>query len=314
MRGISFPSPKTESLRVTGDPDSASCCCADNTAANSGSGRLRTDNRIVETACTTAGSCSAGATVQSCGSNPLGTTVTVALVRARSGAAAASLTAFRAIRRATSGVLHGVSQAGSRNAAGRQCTVTVTGKPIFRATRTPAAANGDPTPAWTCTTSKLPRRSAFSIGRDGSGLLAISAGIGIPIAVHGHREFPRAHPAGQRRGGDHLRLQADLLLPPGQVVDLHLNTAQPGDEAVGDVRNPHHPTRLTDARLCCRGPTRSEPCDMLARCRTRSSSSTPIPTTRLCSPPGPWRSSRRRVIGWCWSSRRRARPAWPPAS
>ena len=54
----------------------------------------------------------------------------------------------------------------------------------------------------------------------------------------------------------------------------------------------------------------TEPCDMLARCRTRSSSSTPIPTTRRCSPPGRWRSSQRRVTGWCWWSRRPARRAW----
>jgi hypothetical protein len=78
------------------------------------------------------------------------------------------------------GVAHGVSQAGRRNAAGRQCTVTVTGNPSFRPTRTPAAANGDPTPACTCRMSKRPRRKAFSIGRDGIGLLAISAGSGIP--------------------------------------------------------------------------------------------------------------------------------------
>ena len=69
---------------------------------------------------------------------------------------------------------------GNRKVGGRQCTVTATGRPSFRPTRTPAAANGDPTPAWTCTRSKLPRRSAFSIGREGIGLLAISAGIGIP--------------------------------------------------------------------------------------------------------------------------------------
>ena len=88
------------------------------------------------TACTTAGSWSLGSTAQSFGSNPLGTTVTGAPVRSRSGEAAASLTAFRAIRRAMSGVLHGVRNAGNRKAAGRQCTVTVTGKPSFSATRT----------------------------------------------------------------------------------------------------------------------------------------------------------------------------------
>ncbi len=177
IRGISFPSPKTVSRSDTDDPN---CCWAACTAPSNCSGRFRTDNRMVETACTTPGSWSAGSTAQSDGSSPLGTTVTGSPVWVRSGAAAASLTAFRAIRLATSGVLQGISQDGSRNAAGRQCTVTVTGRPSFRPVRTPAAANGDPTPACTCTASKLPRRNAFSMGRDGIGLLAISAGIGIP--------------------------------------------------------------------------------------------------------------------------------------
>src|SRR5664279_5933463 len=79
-----------------------------------------------------------------------------------------------------SGDVQGVRTVGNRNAGRRQCTVTTTGKPSFRPTRTPAAANGDPTPACTCTTSKFPRRNALAIGREGSGLFAISAGIGRP--------------------------------------------------------------------------------------------------------------------------------------
>src|SRR6185436_5978514 len=62
-----------------------------------------------------------------------------------------------------------------------------------------------------------------------------------PVAVYRNREGPGPHATRQRRRGDHLGLQAGAQLPPGEVVDLHLDPAEPGHEAVGDVRNPHRP-------------------------------------------------------------------------
>ena len=70
-----------------------------------------------------------------------------------------------------------------------------------------------------------------------------------PVPVHRHRERPAGHPARQRGGGDHLGLQAHFLLPPGQVVDLHLDATEPGDETVGNVRHPHRSTRLTTGNV-----------------------------------------------------------------
>ena len=200
-------------------------------------------------------------TAQSCGSSPLGTTVTGPPVRSRSGAAAASLTAVSAIRRAMSGVAPGRQD-------GRQPELPPAGSARSPPPASPGPAppaprprrTASPTPACTCTTSKSPRRSAFSIGREGIGLLAISAGIGMPKRCTG---TGNVRPAIRRGSGVAVITSGSRprLLPPGQVVDLHLDAAEAGHEAVGDVRDPHRPHPPPAA-------VPTAPCDMLARCRT----------------------------------------------
>ena len=260
---------------------------------------------MVETACTICGSCSAGSVAQSAGSRPLGTTVTGTPVCSRSGSAAASLTAFKARCRAMSGLVHGVRMAGSRNVGFRQCTVTATGRPSLSPTRTPAAANGDPTPAWTCTRSKLPRRSAFSIGWDGNGLFAISAGIGIPKRCTG---TGNTRPAIRRGNGVAVITSGCSPIPNCRRVRSLTCISMPPSR--GTKQSEMCATRTTHPASV----DPHEPCDMLALCVIPSFSFTPIPMTRRYSPRARWPSSRPPGTAWCWWWPPPARVAWPPTA
>ena len=249
IRGISLPSPKTDSRRVTGDPELQLALRREHRGqqrqrpfahrqphGGDGVHDGRDRGRPVRPP-------SPAGPARWAPRSPAPRSAS------RSGAAAASLTAFSAIRRAISGVVQGVSNDGSRKAAGRQCTVTVTGRPNFRADPHPGRGERRPDAGVhvhqrrNCRAA-APSRSAGT----GIGLLAISAGIGMPKRCTGTGNF---RPAIRRGSGVAVITSGSrpiLLLPPGQVVDLHLDPAEPGHEAVGDVRDPHRPTRLPTSR------------------------------------------------------------------
>ena len=194
---------------------------------------------------------------------------------------------------AISGVLQGSAYGGNRKAAGRQCTVTVDREAQLQTD--PHAGGGERRPDAGVHVHHVEIAAPQRLldGPGGHRVVGDLRRDRDPEAVHRNRERLETF---IRRGSGvavitsgcrpisccrRVRSLTCISIPPSR------GTKQSEMCAIRTV------PPASPMPFCCRprcGAT-SEPCDMLARCRTRSSSSTPIPTTRRCSPPAPWPSS-----------------------
>ena len=180
--------------------------------------------------------------------------------RARSGAAAASLTALSAIRRGD--VRCRPRGQDRRQPERRRQAVHGDGRPAA-----PTSARPAPRPRRTATR----RRRAHAPRRNGHGA-APSRWAGTATDCWRSRPgsgsrsdapVPRTCRSAIRRGNGVAVITSGSRpiseLPPGEVVDLHLDSTEPGNEAVGDVRDPHRPTRLPTLELAVADHVRAGP-------------------------------------------------------
>ncbi len=265
------------------------------TSSTSGTARLRGASRMVETRRTGAASSSAAGVVASASgahasrSRPFGTTATGVSNTASTRAAAAELTADRATGASDQRVRRTAPRIAGTVPSSMQCQVIAVGSPASIASRAPSNANGDSTPAWTCTTSGR-RSSKDDRSRRGPavGLIGRSNGRRAPSrCTHAVLQVDHAAalPRRPERGREDVHVVPLLRLPGREVADLRLDAARARRVAVGDVDDPHG----------CPGQARASMAATASRC-TRRSSTNDMTGTTPASASVTSRPSRHRIV------------------